>query len=38
MLDEEGKPVNKLTYVRADGTTLLEELRQEVEKYKALMP
>ncbi len=35
--DEKGKPINMLTYKRADGTTLMEELRKGVEKYKELM-
>ena len=34
--DSKGRPINKLTYVRPDGTTLMQELRQMVEKYKAL--
>lgn len=38
MLDAQGNPVNRLTYPRPDGTTLLEELRNEVDKFKALMP
>lgn len=31
-----GRYINNLTYVRPDGTTLLDELRQEVLKYKEL--
>ena len=37
VLDEKGRPVNALTYVRPDGTTLMDELRQMVERYKPLM-
>ena len=37
VLDERKRPVNLLTYKRADGTTLMDELRQMVERYKADM-
>ncbi len=36
IFDNNGNFINNLTYVRADGTTLLDELRAEVEKYKEL--
>lgn len=35
--DANGRPINMLTYRRPDGTTLMEELRQQVDKYKSLM-
>lgn len=34
IFDENGKFVNNLMYVREDGTTILDELRQEVERFK----
>lgn len=34
--DRLGRLVNKLTYKQDDGTTLLDQLRQEVNKYKSL--
>jgi hypothetical protein len=37
VLDAKGRPVNALTYVRPDGTTLMDELRQMVDRYKSLM-
>jgi hypothetical protein len=36
--DSRGRPINLLTYRRPDGTTLMEELRKQVDKYKELMP
>jgi substrate import-associated zinc metallohydrolase lipoprotein len=36
--DDQGRPINLLTYRRPDGTTLMEELRKQVDKYKELMP
>jgi len=36
VFDANGNFINNLTYQRADGTTVLQELLQEVEKYKAL--
>jgi hypothetical protein len=36
--DSNGRPINLLTYRRPDGTTLMEELRKQVDKYKELMP
>ena len=38
VLDSKGRPINALTYVRPDGTTLMQELRGWVERYKSLMP
>ena len=35
--DAKGRPVNLLTYIKPDGTTLMDSLRNEVDKYKALM-
>ena len=37
VLDAKGRPINALTYVRPDGTTLMDELRQMVDQYKSLM-
>ena len=34
--DRLGRLVNKLTYKQDDGTTLLDQLRQEVNQYKSL--
>lgn len=34
VFDNNGHFINNFTYVRADGTTLLDELRQQVLKYK----
>lgn len=36
IFDKDGNFINNLTYVRPDGTTVLEKLRQEVLKYKEL--
>lgn len=36
--DANGRPINLLTYRRSDGTTLMEELRKQVDQYKSLMP
>jgi len=38
VLDSKGRPINALTYVRPDGTTLMQELRGWVDCYKSLMP
>ena len=38
VLDSKGRPINALTYVRPDGTTLMQELRGWVDRYKSLMP
>ena len=36
IFDANGRFQNNLVFVRPDGTTLLDDLKQEVEKYKAL--
>lgn len=38
LLDHYGRPINRLVYVKPDGTTLMDSLRAEVEAYRALMP
>jgi substrate import-associated zinc metallohydrolase lipoprotein len=38
VFDDNGNFINNLVFVRADGTTVLDDLRQEVDKYKALQP
>ena len=38
VLDSKGRPINALIYVRPDGTTLMQELRGWVDRYKSLMP
>lgn len=34
IFDEDGNFINNLTYVRPDGTTLMDDLRKEVDQYK----
>lgn len=34
IFDENGRYINRLTYVRPDGTTLMDELLEEIYKYK----
>ena len=36
VLDSRGRMVNKLTSVQSSGSTLIDELREQVERFKAL--
>lgn len=38
IFDEKGNFINNLVYQRPDGTSMLDELRQQIEQYKALQP